>query len=116
MKGFTYNGETYPFDVYDVEQAARFERALERVTAATKSVPLDGKLSERMLWMLNVYKQFLDDMFGDGAADKMLDGCSNVRAVEAVCYDVIDMVTAQQREYEADTRVRRLKLSKRSKG
>lgn len=100
MREFTYNGNSVPFDIGDIETEERFEEAVIALGKKEKTVPKDGKLSERMKATCLAFYAFFDDVLGEGAAVKLLGEKLNYNECEACYFSLLDTVKAQREETE----------------
>jgi hypothetical protein len=100
MREFEYNGKSLPFDIGDIETEERFEEAVIALGAAEKTVPKDGKLSERMRATCLAFYQFFDAVLGEGAAMDLLGEKLNYNNCEECYYKLLETVKAQRTETE----------------
>jgi len=93
---FCYNGQEYPFDVSDADDAARFENALDVLGKREKEMPKTGKASELVRFQSDMIKEFFDTCLGSGAGHAICTEKSNV----GLCYNAyvafIDLIHQQK--------------------
>lgn len=82
-----YNGVQYEFDLMDAETADRYDKALEKMGEKEKSIRKTGKLSETIMDTCDMIYGFFDDLFGDGASDKIFARNYNLRLCIEVCFN-----------------------------
>lgn len=82
-----YNGVQYEFDLMDAETADRYDKALEKMGEKEKSIRKTGKLSETIMDTCDMIYGFFDDLFGDGASDKIFARNYNLRLCIEACFN-----------------------------
>lgn len=89
------NGCEFILDLQDVDEIERFEKAIERMDIAEKALPKDGKASDRMRAYCMMYRNLYDDLFGEGAAQKIFGDTNNARVCNEVYEQFLTFVESQ---------------------
>lgn len=95
---FRYNGAEYEFDARDLDDAERFEKALQIMEEQEKNMPKDGTASSLIRYQCQMLKEFFDNCLGEGAGDAVCTKKNNI----SVCYEAyiafLDMLKAQKED------------------
>ena len=68
---FEYNGCKYEFDLRDVDDSEKLEKAMDTLRTAAKTLPKAGKLSAVYKAQCEMIRGFFDTLFGKGAGVKI---------------------------------------------
>lgn len=71
-KTWEYNGSTFDFDLGDADDLERYEIALQHLEESEKARKKDGTPSEIARAYDKLFRDFYDELFGDGAGDAIL--------------------------------------------
>lgn len=111
MKTWEINGLSLTLDLDDYECAARYEAAFEAMSEE-ESVPVEGKLSERIQSYCELFRRLFDRIFGDGTSDKLFEGIpTSCSAYDEVYLSFLDFVGRQISENARDRAARLAKYS-----
>lgn len=78
------------FDIYDLEDAERFENALEKVTNFKQDKTL--KLSEQIKTQCNLVFDFFNELLGEGTDKKIFGNKTNIKVCTDVFCDFINII------------------------
>lgn len=76
---FEYNGKKYWFDVEDVECMSRYKKSAEKLSELLIKQPEDGDVIEYMTRSCGSFRDFFDEILGDGAGIALCGERLNVR-------------------------------------
>lgn len=89
------NGNEFFIDMGDVSAQQRFEKALENLKKNEKVLPKTGLNSERTLAFCNMFRAFFDDIFGEGASQKIFGDVNNARIMTETYEQFLEFVQKQ---------------------
>lgn len=79
-----YNDSSFELDIGDAEFLEHYEAVMERLDNAEKALKKDGTPSERVRAYDKMFRDFYDDLLGDGAGDAILGAkCSIINCDNA---------------------------------
>lgn len=90
------NGHDLELDMTDADVLDRYEAAFAKMAENEKKMPKDGKASERIRAYCGLFRTLYDDIFGDGAAQKILGDCNNARVVNEIYEQFLEFVSSQR--------------------
>lgn len=93
---FEHNGVKYEFDIRDADTSELFEDALDKLQAAEKELPKEGRLSTIYRAQCNMLKDFFDTLFGEGAGVALCTEKSNISLCYNAYYALLDVVRTQK--------------------
>lgn len=59
------------FDIFDLENSEKYEKAFEQMSAEEKTIKRDGKMSEFIRSYCDMYYHLFESLFGDKTADNL---------------------------------------------
>lgn len=59
------------FDIFQLENSEKYERAFEQMSAEEKAIKRDGKMSEFLRSYCDMYYHLFANLFGEESADKL---------------------------------------------
>lgn len=93
---FNYNGHSFTYDIADADEAEKYEKAINKMGETEKSLPKDGSVALIYRAQCKYLKTFFDDIFGEGAGNKVCGVKDNV----TYCYNAyiafLKFVSAQR--------------------
>ncbi|MBR3422695.1 MAG: hypothetical protein IKG98_11660 [Ruminococcus sp.] len=93
LKYWKINGQSFAFDNQDAEYMKRYEDAFDRMSEEARTLPKDGKASDRIIAYCQVFKNLFDRIFGEGAAEKIYKGVpANVERYNEIYENFLDFV------------------------
>ena len=97
-----YNGYQFEFDLMNAETADRYDQALAKMEEKEKRIRKSGRLSETIKDTCDMVYDFFDDIFDDGASEKIIGKNYNLRACsEAYFGSFIPFANKQVEEINA---------------
>ena len=85
-------GKEIDFKHTRLEDAKRFEKAVNNMADANEKYKKTGSMSEYIRWQIGVYRKF----FIDATKTDVLKGCQDVQEAEAAYYDFLGKIQAEQ--------------------
>ena len=73
-----YNGNTFELDLGDAEDADHLEQVFGRFSEAEKTLQKAGGLGDMVRGYDKLFRDFYDDLFGEGAGDAILGERKNM--------------------------------------
>lgn len=73
-----YNGSTFELDLGDADDADHLEQVFSRFSVAEKSLQKAGGLGDMVRGYDKLFRDFYDDLFGEGAGDAILGERKNM--------------------------------------
>ena len=107
-KTWEINGLSLPIDLEDADVMERYENAFALMSEAEKSIPKDGKASERIRAYCQMFRDLYDRIFGDGTSEKIFAGQPTNAAVYEDVYDSFLASVREQTVRAAERRAERL--------
>lgn len=92
---FHYNGFDLSFDIENLEDTERYESAIEKMKTSEKLIKKDGKKSEYIKGYCMMIRTMFDDIFGNGASNKICGENLNSRT-DTDAYNAFLMFVANQ--------------------
>lgn len=103
MSHFVYNDIELTVDLADADFVDAVSAAFEEATAAEKDLPKVGTAGEKIRATCAMFKDFFDNIYGEGTADKLFDGKSNLNACRDAFKDfLVACVTDSEASAQAD--------------
>lgn len=97
-----YNGYQFEFDLMNAETADQYDRALAKMEEKEKRIRKSGRLNETIKDTCDMVYDFFDDIFGDGASEKIIGKDYNLRTCsEAYFGSFIPFANKQVEEINA---------------
>ena len=90
----------FDFDILRAADADRFQQAVNEMQAAAAAVPKAGGLGAIIRANCAAIDNFLADVLGDDYDQRLGLDTENLREMKAVYQDVLNAVTAAQKEFE----------------
>ena len=90
----------FDFDILRAADADRFQQAVNEMQAAAAAVPKAGGLGAIIRANCAAIDNFLADVLGDDYDQRLRLDTENLREMKAVYQDVLNAVTAAQKEFE----------------
>lgn len=94
------NGNSFPFDLQDVDNMERYEAAFMEMSEEEKALPKDGKNSERLRAYCRMFRKLFDKLLGDGASTAIFGEKDNARQMTMVYESFLEFARSQQTEIE----------------
>lgn len=85
------------FDIFDLENSEKYEKAFEQMSAEEKAIKRDGKMSEFIRSYCDMYYHLFENLFGKETADKLCKRY-NSNEWEQVYGSFLDYVQSQNNE------------------
>lgn len=85
------------FDIFDLENSEKYEKAFEQMSAEEKSIKRDGKMSEFIRSYCDMYYHLFENLFGKEIADKLCKRY-NSNEWENVYASFLDYIQSQNNE------------------
>ena len=85
------------FDIFDLENSEKYEKAFEQMSAEEKAIKRDGKMSEFIRSYCDMYYHLFENLFGKEIADKLCNRY-NSSEWEKVYGSFLDYVQSQNNE------------------
>lgn len=85
------------FDIFDLENSEKYEKAFEQMSAEEKAIKRDGKMSEFIRSYCDMYYHLFENLFGKEIADKLCKRY-NSNEWEQVYGSFLDYVQSQNNE------------------
>lgn len=85
------------FDIFDLENSEKYEKAFEEMSAEEKAIKRDGKMSEFIRSYCDMYYHLFENLFGKETADKMCKRY-NSNEWEQVYGSFLDYIQSQNNE------------------
>lgn len=75
-RNFTWeiNGASFELDLSDADVLEKYEKSLEKLAEAEKNIRKDGKQSEFIRSYCGFIATFFNELFGEGASEKIFKG------------------------------------------
>lgn len=86
-------GQELELDLFDADTMEVYEKAMDKVVKRANESKKNTELSnaDGMREMCGIVKDFFDEVFGDGTAEKLFKGKNNL----AICMDAFGAVSAE---------------------
>lgn len=112
----TINGKDLEFDIYDAEQAEKFEKAMDRVVQKVNALQKEKlTLSQSIRKQCEAVAEYFDSLFGAGAAAMIFDGKTNLKTMLLAFSELVEAVEAQKEEINKLAETARKKYGSRLK-
>ena len=85
------------FDIFDLENSEKYEKAFEQMSAEEKSIKRDGKMSEFIRSYCDMYYHLFENLFGKETADNMCKRY-NSNEWEQIYGSFLDYIQSQNNE------------------
>ena len=85
------------FDIFDLENSEKYEKAFEQMSAEEKAIKRDGKMSEFIRSYCDMYYHLFENLFGKETAEKLCRRY-NSNEWEQVYGSFLDYVQRQNNE------------------
>lgn len=85
------------FDIFDLENSEKYEKAFEEMSAEEKAIKRDGKMSEFIRSYCDMYYHLFENLFGKETADKLCKRY-NSNEWEQVYGSFLDYIQSQNNE------------------
>ena len=85
------------FDIFDLENSEKYEKAFEQMSLEEKSIKKDGKMSEFIRSYCDMYYHLFENLFGKETADNMCKRY-NSSEWEQVYGSFLDYIQSQNNE------------------
>lgn len=85
------------FDIFDLENSEKYEKAFEQMSAEEKAIKRDGKMSEFIRSYCDMYYHLFENLFGKETAEKLCRRY-NSNEWEQVYGSFLDYVQSQNNE------------------
>ena len=85
------------FDIFDLENSEKYEKAFEQMSAEEKAIKRDGKMSEFIRSYCDMYYHLFENLFGIEIAEKLCKRY-NSNEWEQVYGSFLDYVQSQNNE------------------
>lgn len=96
-----YNGYQFEFDILEMDNAERFEKAIEAVEEKAKQIKDITGLSKIIQFQCDAFYAFFDDVLGEGAAERLFNNSYNLRECSEAYYSsFIPFIKRQQEDYK----------------
>lgn len=82
-----YNGHEFPFSLADADDYERYVNAVDNLGKKEKELQNADIDTSFIRKYCNMFYQFFDDLFGNGAGEKIFDGRHDAEECERVYYD-----------------------------
>lgn len=92
MKKFQFGDFETEIDTTDVSFVERYEEAAERYDAAIKSLPKDGKASNQLKAICQIFFDTFDSVFGEGTHEKMFGNRISVDLCTTAFVELVKMM------------------------
>lgn len=89
------NGNKFSFDMGDAEDAKHFQDVMKRFEAAEKALPKDGDMVQHIISYDKMFRDMYDDLFGEGAGDKILGSRRNMTNVDNTYTSFLEFLASQ---------------------
>lgn len=81
------NGKSFEFDATDADDCERYESAVEKLRKNEQNIKKDGKESEIIRAFCKMFRDFFDDVLGEGASETIFTGKKTSIAVYLEIYE-----------------------------
>lgn len=85
------------FDIFDLENSEKYEKAFEEMSAEEKAIKRDGKMSEFIRSYCDMYYHLFENLFGKETADNLCKRY-NSNEWEQVYGSFLDYIQSQNNE------------------
>lgn len=85
------------FDIFDLENSEKYEKAFEQMSAEEKAIKRDGKMSEFIRSYCDMYYHLFENLFGKETAEKLCKRY-NSNEWEQVYGSFLDYIQSQNNE------------------
>lgn len=91
------NGVSLELDLEDADVMERYEKAFDIMAESEKTLPKDGRASERIRAYCKLFADLFDNIFGAGTSEKIFKGVPvSAAAYEDVYTSFLDAVKAMK--------------------
>lgn len=90
------NGHEFPLDLQDASVSERCEKAFLAMSEREKAIPKDGLNSARIRARCDLFRSLFDDLFGEGAGQKIFGDEYNARTATEVYEKFLDFMANQR--------------------
>ena len=85
------------FDIFDLENSEKYEKAFEQMSAEEKSIKRDGKMSDFIRSYCDMYYHLFENLFGKETADNLCKRY-NSNEWEQIYGSFLDYIQSQNNE------------------
>ncbi|MBO5568824.1 MAG: hypothetical protein J6A79_07850 [Clostridia bacterium] len=95
------NGNAYPLNMQDVDDAAKYEAAFDAMAEEERAIPKDGRLSDLLRAKADLYRNLFDRLFGNGASLEIFGERNDLTAMDDIYEQFLTFVSKQVDEAKA---------------
>lgn len=99
MSQWKFNDFETDIDFTDADFMERFENSYENMMKHIDDVPKTGKVSEVIRSQCKVFDTFFEDVFGEGATEKLFLGKTSVETRIEACNSLYDFRSKEQQRF-----------------
>lgn len=107
MAKFTIKNVELEFDIYDLENAEKYEAQVERMREVAEAAKGEKSLAKTIKTQCGAIFEFVDTLFGEGTANKLFGGKTNLVECANVYYKIIDEIGKSRSELSGLNRQQR---------
>ena len=93
------NGHTFELDMQDVDTVEKYEDAFATLSKEELALPKEGKNSTRVRAYCKMFRNLMDNLFGEGANIEIFGEKDNSRAVTEIYDKFLEFIVKQQTEF-----------------
>lgn len=105
------NGIEFEFDAYDLEDAEKAQKEMNKVVAALKNPPRNFNRIEGIKYTVKIVGDCLDNIFGKGSAEKVFKGKTNMKLALKAFEEITIGMQEQDSEFKKEIEATREKYS-----
>lgn len=105
------NGIEFEFDAYDLEDAEKAQKEMNKVIAALKNPPRNFNRIEGIKYTVKIVSDCLDNIFGKGSAEKVFKGKTNMKLALKAFEEITIGMQEQDSEFKKEIEATREKYS-----
>lgn len=105
------NGIEFEFDAYDLEDAEKAQKEMNKVVAALKNPPRNFNRIEGIKYTVKIVSDCLDNIFGKGSAEKVFKGKTNMKLALKAFEEITIGMQEQDSEFKKEIEATREKYS-----
>ena len=105
------NGVEFEFDAYDLEDAEKAQKEMNKVVAALKNPPRNFNRIEGIKYTVKIVSDCLDNIFGKGSAEKVFKGKTNMKLALKAFEEITIGMQEQDSEFKKEIEATREKYS-----
>lgn len=92
MAKFTINNVELEFNIFDAENAEKYEAQVEKMRQVGEEAAKETSLSKTIRKQCGAIFEFIDALFGEGTSEKLFGGHTNLVDCANVYYKIIDEI------------------------